>query len=664
MSQMSIFELPPDCFFEIFKYIKENCEREKPNAPHEIKYEDFIILAICCDTFDDLIQEWKIDLYDRLWENVRFPRYITHIDFEDVNARLKRKSAKEKETYWRELSHAIRDAHLTTVSLRCESESFQSDHFEAFHTVIDQLQNKPNLKRLLIDVRGFTLKGLGGIRSLETLRLDIRMDIDDLIEICRLNKNLFILEYMNNETGGKRLAAIAPHCEHLQQLTFKMRTDRDASEYRPLAKIPRLQYLQIAGVHEKGTLQPLLEGLACKDLYTLSIVYATLDHNETQAMAQIDTLIRVECGFDDPQSIGLLSQLTKLNYLKILSKHDFGPLSEPVRRILVESKGNLYIALVNLTISYEPCGLLTLFMGEENESASDYSPLSTLPGLSSLKIHRSLQGGSFKPILNGFRNAPTLTDLLLVSITAEEFAAVSEIASLKRLEFVFAETQNAELLAQLPVLEELTIKSVTSSPGSLHGLLAALASRESQTLQKLCLKRKIDAVEAKELSRLKSLRTLECQFADPLDIKLLSQLIKLEKLYLNANEMLDQISPGVLTVIKYCKKLAEIHINCNPNHSGHDDIDSTEILTEMLDACYDEIVIHINGKKRAEIKMSAELDFWKGNKFPIAPLCRLESVNHMVEIARNDSTSKHFFFKFWFLIIFLVLLLPLYHKTQ
>ncbi|XP_022231570.2 uncharacterized protein LOC111080322 isoform X2 [Drosophila obscura] len=442
MSEVSIFELPTECLFEIFKYIKNNCQRKKPNAAVEIKYEDFISLAICCKTFDDLIQEWNIDLYDRLWENVRFPRDITHIDFEDVNARLKRKSAKEKETYWRELSHAIRDAHLTTVSLRCESESFHSDLFEAFHTVIDQLQNKPNLKVLDIDVRGFTVKGMAGFGSLEVLRLNMQMDID-LTEICRLNKNLRALEYMNNETGGK------------------------------------------------GTLQPMLEALAANQsivLKNLSINNVPLDHNETQAMAQ-----RLECRF--------------------------------------------------------------------------------------------------------------------------------------------AKTQNAELLAQLPELEELTIRNVTSSPGSLQGLLAALASRESQTLQKLCLKRKIDAVEAKELTRLKSLRTLECQFADSLDILLLSQLPELEKLNLNANDRLDQILPLVLTVIKSCKKLAEIHIKCNPNHSGHVDMKSSEILIEMLDAFQDKLNIRINDSNifgnREKNKLLVEMDFFRQNKLAIESLARVQSVNHM-----------------------------------
>ncbi|XP_022221542.2 uncharacterized protein LOC111073515 [Drosophila obscura] len=638
MSQVSILILPIECFYEIFKYIKKNCERDRPDATDDIKYDDLISFTACCEPILHMLSEWDLHLFNKISKFVSLKISIIHIDFEKLYNRLKAKSAKDKETYWAFLSHAIRRS--TGILLLYAPESFHRDHLETFQTVIGQLQNKPNLKRLCIDVRGYTLEGLGRLKSLEKLYLDIRMDIDDLIEICRMNKNLRILSFMNNETGGKRLAAIAEHCEQLEELAFKMRPDCDASEYRPLAKIPRLEIMEISGVHEKGTLQPLLQGLAAnqsKVLSGLSIYEAPLDHNETQAMAQIDTLTQVECGFDDPQSIGQLCQLPHLSHLKILSKHDSRAISEQVLSLLVKSKGKMRIELNNSSITYGPSGELTLDMREENANANanacDFSPLLTLTGFTLLKIYRSPQVVSLKPVLNGFRNAPTLTDLSLGNITAEESAAVSEIVSLKRLNCGFFETQNAELLAQLPVLEALTITAVPSCPGSLRCLLSALASRESQTLHKLCLKKVITSVEAKELARLSSLRTLECQLADPLDIQLLSQLTKLEKLYLYASEMLDKILPGVLTVTKSCKKLAEIHIECKPDHSGHVDEKSSKIVIEMLQGCQDTIDIYIENERisfnRESNKLHVEMDFFKRNNLAIESLARLESVSHM-----------------------------------
>ncbi|XP_022228136.2 uncharacterized protein LOC111077939 [Drosophila obscura] len=653
MSQVSIFNLPNECFFTIIKYIKKNCERERPLATDKIKYADLISFFASCKTFGSLLCEWDTDIYFRLVKYVDLKSSSIHIDFEELHIRLKNTSAKHKDAYWSSLSLAIRDAGQTEVVLRYAPESLRSDHMEAIHTVIDQLQNKPNLKELDISIPGYTLEGLGRLQGLETLRLNVRMDIDDLVEICRLNKNLRVLEYKNNETGGKRLAAIAPHCEKLEELAIKMRPNSDASEYTPLATIPRLQNLKIAGVHEKGTLQPLLNGFASnqsKVLNSLSIDDAPLDQNETQAMAQIETLTQVKCGFDDPQSIGLLSQLTKLDYLEILSKHEILEISKQVLSILIESKVETIIELVNLSILYRPKGELLLYMREENANASDYSPLSTLPGLSSYQIHGWPHTGSLKPILNGFRKALTLTDLSLENITAEEIAAVSEIASLKRLQCGFAETQNAELLAQLPVLAELIITTVPSSPGSLSGLLAALASRKSHTLQKFrLLKGKIDPVEAKELARLRSLRTLECQFADPLDIQLLSQLTELKKLSLNANEMFGKISPGVLRAIKSCKKLARTKIVAHHKQTCSCPVDTASSeMFEILGACQGEIYIQINDRSisfnRRKKELHVEFDFFQQNNLAIETFARLESVSHIKIKENHEAGSLREFF--------------------
>ncbi|XP_034668256.1 uncharacterized protein LOC117901567 [Drosophila subobscura] len=460
MSQVSIFKLPNECFYTIMKYIKRNCERERPLASVDIKYDDLISFAACCEAFGLLLSEWDTNLSFKLMKYVTLKTSNIHIDFEKTYARLKDATARDKEAHWSSLSHAIRSSGLTEVALRYAPESFYADHMDAFNTVLSQLQKKQNLRGLSINVPAYTLEGLGGLASLETLRLDIRMDIDDLIEICRCNKNLRVLEYMNNETGGKRLAAIAPHCQQLEELTLKMRPDCDASEYRNFAKIPKLQHLTIVGVHEKGTLQPLLEGFACNQstiLNRLFIVDASLDQNETQAMFEIETLTQVKCGFDDTQSIGLLSQLSNLDCLKIQSEQEFGTVSEHVLSILMKSKVNINIDLFKWSISYGATGELSIWMTDANANPTDCSPLSSLPGLTSYQVHGLPRIGLLQPILNGLalRQAPTLTDLLLKNITAEEIATVSEIASLSRLKCGFAETQNIELLARLPVLKKI-----------------------------------------------------------------------------------------------------------------------------------------------------------------------------------------------------------------
>ncbi|EDW28803.1 GL19369 [Drosophila persimilis] len=546
---MSVLELADYSFFEIFKHLKQNCEGSAATLD-EIKYDGLISFAASSERITDLLREWDANLYERLEMYVTFNPFVGGwmdiVDFEQVYTQLKNTSAKVKEFAVRSLSRAIRDTDSNKVVLRYTPQSFHSEHMETFRTVIDHLQNKVKLKALEIVLPGYSLEGLGTIKSLISLRLNVWMDIDDLVEICRLNKNLRELAYMNNETGGKRLAVIAPHCQQLRELEFKMRPDCDASEYRPLAKIPKLKHLKIAGVHEKGTLHPLLNELACKKrkvLRSLSIDDAPVDEKETQAIAQIETLTSVQCAFENPQSIGQLSQLPKLNQLVILSRHDFGSISEQVLSILKKSSEETNIQLFYSGIS---C----------TANYSDYGLLSTLPGLSSLDINGSSQTGKLKTFLNGlaFGKEPNLTHLSLESITAEETAIVSEITSLRTLECGFDETENTELLAKIPMLEELIILCVPSG-GSLQPLLAALASRKSQTLKKFSLRgRMIDPLEAKELARLRSLQILKCRFADSMAIQLLSQLTELKELFLKAKEMFAKISPGIPPVVNSCKK--------------------------------------------------------------------------------------------------------------
>ncbi|XP_034661793.1 uncharacterized protein LOC117897200 [Drosophila subobscura] len=665
MRETGIFDLPNECFYEIFKCVKNNCEREKPFANDQIKYADFISLAACSKLLGNLIYEWNMDLFFGLPDfcrlgmkknDIDISRMITGlknksaidkkafsssfddaIDLENICIALKNTPARDKEAYWISFSPLLKDwPNLTEVALRYAPESFHSDLMEVFRTVMDLLQNKPNLKELDIDVTGYTLEGLGSITTLEKLCLNVRMDIDDLVEICRLNKNLRVLVYMNNETGGKRLAAIAPHCEQLEYLNFRMRPECDASEYRPLAKLPRLRQLQIEGVHEKGTLQPLLHGFACNESKALEMLFiedSPMDQGEMQALSQIDTLAYVKCRLDDPRDIGLLSQLPNLQFLGIPSEFDFGTISEKVLSILIQSKEEMLIDLVNsriLFISQPTFNSLSIYLKEESASSSDYSRLSTLPGLSSLKIEGLFTDCSLAPILNGFIES-NLTDLSLINIKAEEVAAVSQIVS------------------QLPVLEGLTISSVPTFQGSLQCLLAALASRPSQTLQKLCLlEGRIDTEEANELIRIRSLRTLECQFAYPQDIQLLSGLTELEDLSLNANEMLGKISPGILTTIKSCRKLARIDIDTKHNQMSSVPVDMTSSeIFDLLKACQGRICVRINygtiAFDRDEKILCFSMEIFTDNTIAIERLAHLEPVHH-IKIYHDEPGSLREYF--------------------
>ncbi|XP_034125762.1 uncharacterized protein LOC117582257 [Drosophila guanche] len=219
-------------------------------------------------------------------------------------------------------------------------------------------------------------------------------------------------------------------------------------------------------------------------------------------------------------------------------------------------------------------------------------------------------------------------------------------------------SQNAELLAQLPLLEEMTFISGPLSPVISKRFLTALAAKESQVLQKLHFsgkEAKIDTVAAKELARLRSLRTLKCQFADPLDIQLLSHLTELEYLSLIANETFDKISPGLLTVIKTCKKLTRINIYIEHKQTSSGAVNTTSPdICAILEASQDYIHIQINSgsvwfnrenkdlMKKTELRV--EMSLFENENFAMEPLARLESVQHMIIKGHHETVSLREFF--------------------
>ncbi|XP_041449759.1 uncharacterized protein LOC121403781 [Drosophila obscura] len=147
---------------------------------------------------------------------------------------------------------------------------------------------------------------------------------------------------------------------------------------------------------------------------------------------------------------------------------------------------------------------------------------------------------------------------------------------------------------------------------------------------------RIDPRESMELARLcgRSLRTLECQFYDPLDIQLLSELTELEELHLTVAEVLGNISPMVLEVIKSCPRLATIHIsNVFMNRPSRVDIKSSFMLVGMLEACRDKIDIQINGGcisfDRETNKLLVAINLYYRNNLLMEALACLRPLNHL-----------------------------------
>ncbi|KRJ97567.1 uncharacterized protein LOC26536100 [Drosophila yakuba] len=597
MGQKTILDLNQYGFYELLKQIKKNCEKTNPyETLEEIKYRDFINFIGSCKQFEVLFYKWDKVLYRRLFiPNLTFASHV-YIHFDELYTRLKSLTPKVKETYYKSVYLAIKEnVNLKTVELKYHAENYHSEHMEVFSFLMNELRKKKSIEVLKLHIPVYTIDDLSGFGSLIELILHVRVDVEDLCRCCSNNRNLRKLTVLNDHMMGRRLADIAPHCSQVRRFTFLMKPECDALEYAPLAKMSMLEQLKICGVHEPGTLKPLFQALANRQseaFRKLSIDNALLNFEDTTALSQIKLLRDLRCGFVDPQSFEPISKLFYLEYLEVLSEHDFRTISQQMCRILEDDQWKKKILFKDCYIDYNSKGHLGLVLN--NVHASDYGGLLTVPHLKSLEINGVYKPGSLvelfkmldlvklpsltintlKPFTSDYEilveKGWKLRSQIVPTINAEETLALSTCRELKNLVCGFSDTTNIHLLQNLIELKELVVTTKPSN-GSLRALFSALASEDVSCLQSFRLSSgTIDSLEAEELSRIKSLKKVECGFVDPRDIEKFSDLASesLEELIITSSQNFHETSHGILKVLqssekKICFSTKDILINAD-----------------------------------------------------------------------------------------------------
>ncbi|XP_070073918.1 uncharacterized protein [Drosophila takahashii] len=266
MSTTSIFKLNDDCLYEIFRQIKHNCdvENELQNNGHvRVNYSDLINFVISSERFVEAFKLWNYALYKELLIDFESLRYTTiiNIDFGKMYDLLHNISNRDKEIYWKLYVNAIKENNqMVILEIKYQPEQYYPEHLDRFQAVIDAIRYKHTLKDLRINVHGYSLQNVPEFGQLEYLRLNIRMDQEDLVQLCRSNPYLFHISFTSTELFG-RFTGIVPYCNQLIFLRLTMKTDIDATEYAALAKLPNLKTLILEGYHQEGTLVKLLQGL-------------------------------------------------------------------------------------------------------------------------------------------------------------------------------------------------------------------------------------------------------------------------------------------------------------------------------------------------------------------------------------------------------------------
>lgn len=169
---------------------------------------------------------------------------------------------------------------------------------------------------LLILFSDFTFDSLSLLKHLEELHLTLQqLSAATLTNCCKSNPNLRYL-HLGFSSVQRNLTNIVPYCAKLETLRFGMIAE--ASEYKALAKLPKLRQLIYYGVRATNSFEPLLINLAARQqLQRLDIDGGTLTPAETQQIVRLSGLQQLKCFCSTAECVEMLAQLTQLQKLSI-----------------------------------------------------------------------------------------------------------------------------------------------------------------------------------------------------------------------------------------------------------------------------------------------------------------------------------------------------------
>ncbi|XP_043648267.1 uncharacterized protein LOC122616775 isoform X2 [Drosophila teissieri] len=188
----------------------------------------------------------------------------------------------EKKTFW-DIFFTLIEENTTVTSCILHYmpyDMYCPDHIEIFEKTMKIFSEKKSLN--------YSPEHLEQFHNLKSLSLFVPMRANELIECVKSNPKLTNLEFTSPHIYG-RLADIAPYCGNLESLTIHMKPETDASEYSPLAKLPKLKIFDIFGYPREGSLNALFGSMALNDtvLQYISIRQAKLGTAEVEELSKV-----------------------------------------------------------------------------------------------------------------------------------------------------------------------------------------------------------------------------------------------------------------------------------------------------------------------------------------------------------------------------------------
>ncbi|XP_037730846.1 uncharacterized protein LOC119561070 isoform X1 [Drosophila subpulchrella] len=319
-----------------------------------------------------------------------------------------------------------------------------------------------------------------------------------------------------------------------EELILNIAKNSDIGQMGSLSMLPKTSYLVIksrSGEYIKHTsLATFFRSIVAKETFLLiscNIKNMFLDRSEFMELSKLKSIRFLKCSFSDCYSVRFLDQLTNLQHMEIfVDEYLDSKTSLLVLKLLNANQMTAKLNFKNVNI--------TLLKGEQNLDiflkigckAEVLSPLAQLNGITTLQIKGHPEKESLNGLFEAFAtsNISTIEELdisKLGDIFFNSVSKVSEIQSIKKLSCDLVDLTGVEKLANLDKLQELNIK--TNKFGTLSSLFTSLAAKNK--IQ--CIRIPNGTLSPKEIlevSRIKSLKVLECRFSDMEDQQSLSEL--------------------------------------------------------------------------------------------------------------------------------------------